>query len=62
MDRSLEEIYDRGIYALDALRDEANALNIARDYWDRQIRGVRNSTSWKLTSKLRNMRNRGNND
>ena len=47
---------------IDALRDEANALNIARDYWDRQIRGVRNSTSWKLTSKLRNMRNRGNND
>ena len=47
---------------IDALRDEANALNIARDHWDRQIRGVRNSTSWKLTSKLRNMRNRGNND
>ena len=47
---------------IDALRDEANALNMARDHWDRQIRGVRNSTSWKLTSKLRNARNRGDND
>ena len=44
---------------IDALRDEAEALNQIRDYWDRQIEGVRNSTSWKLTSKLRNIRNNG---
>ena len=44
---------------IDALRDEAEALNQNRDYWDRQINNVRDSTSWKLTSKLRNLKNNG---
>ncbi|WP_296796680.1 glycosyltransferase domain-containing protein [uncultured Methanobrevibacter sp.] len=44
---------------IDALRDEAEALNQNRDYWDRQINNVRDSTSWKLTSKLRNLKNKG---
>ena len=47
---------------IDALRDEANALNMARDHWDRQINSLRNSTSWKLTKNLRGLKNRGNND
>ena len=44
---------------IDALRDEAEALNQVRNHWDRQITGIQNSTSWKLTSKLRGMRNKG---
>ena len=44
---------------IDALRDEAEALNQVRDHWDREINAVRDSTSWKLTSKLRNFRNNG---
>ena len=44
---------------IDALRDEAEALNQVRDYWDRQINGVRDSFSWKLTSKFRKLRNNG---
>lgn len=44
---------------IDALRDEAEALNQIRDHWDRQINGIRDSTSWKLTSKLRNIKNKG---
>lgn len=44
---------------IDALRDEAEALNQNRDYWDRQINDVRDSFSWKLTSVLRKLRNNG---
>lgn len=44
---------------IDALRDEAEVLNQSRDYWDRQINGIRKSTSWKITSKLRNLKNKG---
>lgn len=44
---------------IDALRDEAEALNQIRNHWDRQITGIQNSTSWKLTSKLRSMKNKG---
>ena len=44
---------------IDALRDEAEALNQVRDHWDREIEAIRNSTSWKLTSKLRNIKNKG---
>lgn len=44
---------------IDALRDEAEALNQVRDHWDRQINGIRNSTSWKLTNKLRDIKNKG---
>ena len=44
---------------IDALRDEAEVLNQSRDYWDRQINGIRKSTSWKITSKLRNLNNKG---
>lgn len=44
---------------IDALRDEAEALNQVRNHWNLEIEGVRNSTSWKLTNKLRNLRNNG---
>ena len=44
---------------IDALRDEAEALNQVRNHWDREINGIRDSTSWKLTSKLRSFRNKG---
>ena len=44
---------------IDALRDEAEALNQVRNHWDREINAIRDSTSWKLTSKLRNFRNNG---
>lgn len=44
---------------IDALRDEAEALNQIRNHWDRQITDIQNSTSWKLTSKLRSMKNKG---
>ena len=44
---------------IDALRDEAEALNQVRNHWDRQINNIRNSTSWKITSKLRNFKNNG---
>ena len=44
---------------IDALRDEAEALNQVRDYWDRQINAIRKSTSWKMTSKIRNLKNKG---
>ena len=44
---------------IDALRDEAEALNQIRNHWDRQINNIRNSASWKITSKLRNFKNKG---
>ena len=44
---------------IDALREETDTLNYNRDYWNRQIEDVRNSKSWKITSKLRNSRNDG---
>lgn len=44
---------------IDALRDEAEVLNQIRNHWDRQITDIQNSTSWKLTSKLRSMKNKG---
>jgi hypothetical protein len=44
---------------IDALRDEAEALNQVRDHWDRQINNIRKSTSWKMTSKLRSLKNKG---
>ena len=44
---------------IDALRDEAEALNQVRNHWDREINAIRNSSSWKLTKKLRNFRNNG---
>lgn len=44
---------------IDALRDEAEALNQVRDHWDREIEAIRNSTSWKLTSKFRSVKNKG---
>ena len=44
---------------IDALRDEAEALNQIRNHWDGQITRIQNSTSWKLTSKLRGMKNKG---
>ena len=44
---------------IDALRDEAEALNQVRNHWDMQINNIRDSASWKLTSKLRKTKNNG---
>lgn len=44
---------------IDALRDEAEALNQIRNHWDRQINNIRDSASWKLTGKLRKTKNKG---
>ena len=44
---------------IDALRDEANVLNDNRDFWYRKINDIRDSKSWKITSKLRKSKNKG---
>lgn len=47
---------------IDALRYEADVLNMHRNYWDNQINNIYNSFSWKVTKKLRKSRNSGKNE
>lgn len=47
---------------IEALQCEAFELNDERNFWDKKVLDLKDSTSWKLTSVLRKLNNRGNNE